>query len=58
MAKITITQVKSAIKRPETQKRILKALGLGKIHQSVVQENHPSITGMVEKVKHMVVVSE
>lgn len=58
MSKIKITQVKSAIKRPVAQKRVLEALGLGKIHQTVEHNATPSIQGMVDKVRHMVVVSE
>ncbi len=58
MSKIKITQVRSAIKRPQSQKRVLEALGLGKIHQTVEHNLNPCIQGMVDKVRHMVVVSE
>ena len=54
MALIRITQVKSAIDRPERQKRVLKALGIRKMHQTVEQEDSPSIQGMVAKVSHLV----
>ena len=39
MSKVKITQVKSAIKRPEVQKRTIAALGLGKIRKSVEVES-------------------
>jgi large subunit ribosomal protein L30 len=58
MTKIKVTKVKSAIKRPETQKRTLESLGLRRIGQTVVHENTPSIIGMVNKVKHLVSVEE
>ncbi|HNQ28205.1 MAG TPA: 50S ribosomal protein L30 [Aquaticitalea sp.] len=58
MAKIKVTKVRSDIKRPETQKRILKALGLRRMNQSVVHESTPSILGMINKVQHLVSVEE
>ncbi|HPF11395.1 MAG TPA: 50S ribosomal protein L30 [Flavobacteriaceae bacterium] len=54
MAKIIITKVRSDIKRPETQKRTLRALGLRKIGQTVEHEDTPNILGMVKKVSHLV----
>lgn len=54
MATIKITQVKSAIDRPERQKRTLKALGLRKINQTVEREDNSAILGMVAKVSHLV----
>lgn len=54
MAKIKITQVKSRIGQTAIQKRNLDALGLRKMHQSVVHEDSAIILGMVEKVKHLV----
>ncbi len=58
MAKVKVTQVKSLIKRPERQKRTIQALGLGKINRSVEVENTPQIAGMINKVSHLVTVSE
>lgn len=49
MAKIKITKVRSDIKRPESQKRTLKALGLKKIGQTVEHDDTPNILGMVKK---------
>lgn len=53
MAKIRITQVKSAIDRPKDQKATLVALGLGKINRSVEKESNPALDGMINKVKHL-----
>jgi large subunit ribosomal protein L30 len=58
MKKIKITQVRSAIDRPERQKRSLEALGLKKMHQTVEHNPTPQILGIVEKVKHLVQVEE
>lgn len=58
MKKIKITQVRSAIGRPERQKRSLEALGLRKMHQTVEHNPTPQILGIVEKVKHLVQVEE
>ena len=58
MAKIQITQVRSAIKRPKRQKLTLQALGLGKLHRTIEVEKNPQIEGMVRKVSHLVTVKE
>lgn len=58
MAKIRVKQVKSAIKRPQNQKRTLVALGLRKIGQVVEHDDTPNILGMVNKVKHLVSTEE
>lgn len=58
MAKIKITQIKSAIDRPEDQKLTLKALGLKKMNASKEVEATPQIEGMVNKVKHLVKVEQ
>ncbi len=55
--KLKITQLKSGIGRPETQRRTLAGLGLGKLHKSVVLEDTPSIRGMIVKVSHLVSIS-
>ena len=58
MAKIKITQVKSFLKRPKNQKLTIKALGLGRINKTVEVEATPQILGMVNKVSHLVSVSQ
>lgn len=54
MANIAITQIKSRINAPKVQKATLDALGLHKMHQTVVHEDTPSIRGMVKAVHHLV----
>lgn len=58
MKKIKITQVKSAIDRPERQKLTLKALGLLKMNASKEVEATEQILGMVRKVNHLIRVEE
>lgn len=58
MAKIKITQVKSAIDRPERQKLTLLALGLKKMNATKEVEATPQILGMVRKVNHLVKVEQ
>ena len=58
MAKIKVKQVKSAIKRPQDQKRTLAALGLRKLGQVVEHDPSPTILGMINKVKHLVSTEE
>lgn len=58
MRKLKITQVKSKIDRPERQKRTLQALGINKMNQSVEVVETPQIKGMIEKVKHLLLVEE
>ena len=57
MAKIKIKQVKSRINRPARQKRTLDALGLRKMNQVVEKEDSPQVLGMINKVRHLVEVT-
>ena len=47
MAQIKITLTKSPIGRIPAQRKTVAALGLGKLHSSVVKEDTPAIRGMV-----------
>lgn len=58
MAKIKITQVRSAINFPKRQKDTLKALGFSKLNQTVEKEDSPQILGMVRAVEHLVKVEK
>lgn len=57
MAQIKIKQVKSRINCPAVQKRTLDALGLRKMNHTVVKEDTPSVMGMVNRVRHLVEVT-
>ena len=54
MAKLRVTLVKSGIGYAEDQKKTLKALGLGRLNQSVIHEDSSSLRGMIIKVRHLV----
>lgn len=57
-SKVRITQIRSTIKRPKDQIRTIQALGLGKIRKSVELETTPQILGMINKVSHLISVTE
>ncbi|HJN86638.1 MAG: 50S ribosomal protein L30 [Dehalococcoidia bacterium] len=56
MAQLKITWIRSCIGRPESQRRVIKSLGLHRLHHSVIHGDTPTIRGMVEKVNHLVTV--
>ncbi len=56
--KLRIKQVRSIIGRPASQKRTMEALGLRKINHTREVVVTPQIKGMIEKVKHLIVVEE
>lgn len=58
MKKVKITQVKSAIDRPQRQKDTIKALGLTKMHKAVEHVSTPQVLGMIEKVRHLITIEE
>lgn len=58
MADIKVTLKKSGIARPEYFTRVLRGLGLRKLHQTVTLPDTPEIRGMIRKVAHMVAVEE
>ncbi len=55
---IQVTLVRSGHKRPETQRRTLRGLGLTKMHRTVELKDTPAIRGMIRKVSHLVKVVE
>jgi large subunit ribosomal protein L30 len=56
--KIKVTQIGSIIGRVPKQEATLIGLGLNKRHRSKVLEDSPSVRGMIEAVKHLVVVED
>jgi large subunit ribosomal protein L30 len=55
---IKVTLVHSGIGKVEPQKRTIRALGLVKMHKSVVHMDTPAIRGMIRRVRHLVKVEE
>lgn len=58
MAKYRITQTVSKNGASKRQIASLLSLGIRKMHQTVEVEKNPVSTGMLDKVRHLVVVEE
>lgn len=58
MSNLKITLKRSVIGKPEKQRKIVRALGLRKLNQSVVHRDEPTIRGMIHKIPHMLEVVE
>ena len=58
MAKLKITQIKSKNGATKRQIANLVSLGIHRLHQTVEVELTPVTKGMIEKVRHLVVVEE
>ena len=58
MPQIQVKLVRSAIDRPERQKRTVEALGLNKMNSVATHEANPSILGMVKSIQHLLEVTE
>lgn len=58
MAKIIVKQVKSIIGRPESQRKVIAALGLGRIGKTKELNDDAVVRGMIAKVAHLVEVVE
>jgi large subunit ribosomal protein L30 len=58
MSKLAVTWKVSAIGYREDQGRTITALGLRKLHQTVIHNDTPAIRGMLHKVRHLVEVTD
>ena len=58
MAKVTVRQTGSPIRRTKDQRATLVGLGLNKLGRTAVLDDTPSVRGMIAKVAHMVEVVE
>lgn len=56
--KLQITLVRSPIGYSKRQKATLKAMGLKKLNQVVLQDDTAVMRGMIDKVSHLVTVDE
>ena len=56
--RIKITQIKSTIGRPAKHGRIVRSLGIRKMHQSREHNADPVILGQIKKVSHLLKVEE
>ena len=53
---IKLKQIGSPIRRPESQKKILIGLGLGKMHKEVERQDTAEVRGAIAKLPHMVAI--
>ena len=56
--KIIVKQIKSVIGRPESQRKVLAALGLGRIGKTSELDDNASVRGMIAKIAHLIAVTE
>ena len=54
MAKVTVRQTGSPIRRKADQRATLVGLGLNRIGRTAVLDDTPAVRGMIAKVSHMV----
>ena len=52
--KIYVKQIRSPIRRPDVQRKILKGLGLNKMNKISELNDTPAIRGMINKIPHLV----
>ena len=57
MVNLKITLTSSVIGRPQKQRDIVKALGLGRVQSSVVLPDNAATRGAVAKINHLVEVT-
>jgi large subunit ribosomal protein L30 len=58
MARLKVEQKKSPIGSVKSQRETLRSLGLKRIGDVVVKEDRPEVRGMVQAVRHLVVVEQ
>jgi large subunit ribosomal protein L30 len=58
MARLKLTQTRSAIGQTPRHRGTLRALGLGKIGRTAEHDDSPVIAGMLRKVAHLVSVEK
>lgn len=58
MTKIRIKLIKSGIGYSMRQKRVLKAIGLKRLNQSIDHDDSAVLRGMINKVRHLVSIKE
>ena len=58
MKKLKITLKRSIIGKPEKQRKVIRGLGLRRMHQTVTHNDTPAIRGMIHKTSHMLEVAE
>ena len=55
---LKVTLTRSTIGRSKNKRKVVEALGLKKMHQTVEHKDNAAIRGMINKVSHLVTVEE
>lgn len=55
---LKITLIKSMIGKPEKQRRVLRGMGLTRLHKTVELVDTPAIRGMIHQIGHLVKAEE
>jgi large subunit ribosomal protein L30 len=55
---IKVTWTKSAIGRPENQRKTVRGLGFKRLHQTLILPDRPQIRGMINRVGHLLEVAD
>lgn len=50
---LRITLIRSLSGRPERLRRVVRGLGLTRLHRPVTRKNTPEVRGMVEKIRFL-----
>ncbi len=58
MAKLEITLTKSTIGAIPKQRATARALGLTKMHKTVIMPDNDAVRGMIHRIEHLVTVKE
>ncbi len=58
MAKVTVRQTGSPIRRKSDQRATLVGLGLNRVGRTSTLDDNPSVRGMIAKVHHLIEVVE
>ena len=56
--KLKVTLKRSVIGRPQVQKRTVEALGLRRMHHTVIHNDTPQIRGMINKIIHLLEIED
>ena len=54
MATIKVKLIKSPVGKPESQRKVVEALGFRKVNQVIEKNDTPQIRGMINKINYMV----
>ncbi|MCC7342389.1 MAG: 50S ribosomal protein L30 [Bryobacterales bacterium] len=57
-ATVKVQLVRSPVGQPETQRRMVRGLGLIRLQQIVERPDNPSTRGIIKKIPHLVKVVE